>query len=140
MRIWEGNQLYFRPDSYTYVGGLSYHYSFDGTNCSYREYDNEGNLLTSRTLAQDYEKKSYVARSRTKALGAAGLKYEPFALAGGAIALNVSLQDTTKGFTGDAQFGSTRPEHSGEFTKTIQNAAPFYKSLLNDGFQIAPNP
>jgi hypothetical protein len=50
------------------------------------------------------------------------------------------LQNTSLGFIGGASFGNTRPEHSGEFTKPIQNTVPFYKELLKDGFLITPNP
>lgn len=138
--IWEGNQLHFRPDSFTYLGGVTYRYSFDGTDCFCRQYDSEGRLLTSRTLLQDYEKKAYVARSRTKAVGAAGLVNAPHALTGGSVALNVNLQDSSLGFVGGARFLDTRPEHSGEFNKNIQNTVPFYQQLLQTGFQISPTP
>ncbi len=137
---WEGNQLDYKPDTYIYFGGFNYRYSFDGTNCFYNEYAGNGSLLTSRTLTEDFEKKAYVARSRTKAVGAAGLAHDPNALTGGAITNNISLQNTSLGFIGGASFGNTRPEHSGEFTKPIQNTVPFYKELLKDGFLITPNP
>jgi hypothetical protein len=137
---WEGNQLLMKPDAWTYSDDFSYRYLFDGTNCSYLQYDSEGHILADRLLTQDYEKKAFVARSRTKAVGAAGLKYTPFTLTGGTVTLNVSLQDATKGFTGGAQFGNTRSEHSGEFTKNIQAAVPFYQQLLQTGFQISPSP
>lgn len=81
-----------------------------------------------------------VARSRTKAVGAAGLINTPHALTGGSIAVNVNLQDASLGFIGGRKFIDTRPEHSGAFTKTIQNAVPFYQQLLETGFQISPNP
>jgi hypothetical protein len=140
VHTWEGNQLDYKPDTTVYFGGDKYVYSFDGTNCFDNEYDSIGDLLSSRTVTEDFEKKAYIARSRTKAVGAAGLKYEPFALTGGAITNNISLQDATLGFVGDAQFGATRPDHSGEFTKPIQNAVPFYKELLEAGFLITPAP
>ena len=135
---WEGNQLDYKPDTYIYFGGFQYAYSFDGTNCFYKEYDGDGDLLSSRTVTEDFEKKAFVARSRTKAVGAAGLKYEPYALTGGLISTNISLQNTSLGFVGGASFGNTRSDHSGEFTKPIQNAIPFYRVLLDAGFDIAP--
>jgi hypothetical protein len=138
--VWEGNQSLLRPDWWSYVGGLTYRYSFDGTNCFYTEADGEGHILTSRTLIQDYEKKAYVARSRTKAVGAAGLKYEPYTLTHGAVTNNISLQDASLGFVGGAAFGNTRPEHSGEFTKNVQSTVPFYRELLSEGFLIRQNP
>ena len=91
-------------------------------------------------MTEDFEKKAYVARSHTKAVGAAGLFYIPNALAGGAINNNISLQDASLGFVGGDAFGRTRPDHSGEFQRPIQTTTPFYKKLLNDGFLIAPNP
>jgi len=140
IHTWEANQLDYKPDTFVYIGGVNYKYSFDGTNCFYSLMSSSGTVLSSRTLTDDFEKKSYVARSRTKAVGAAGLKYTPNALTGGQIAANVSLQDTTLGFVADAQFGPTRPDHSGEFSKTIQNAIPFYTQLLQQGFKITPAP
>jgi hypothetical protein len=136
---WEGNQLRYKPDVFTFPGGDTYIYSFDGTNCFFGDYY-LGTTLQYRTITEDFEKKAYVARSRTKAIGAAGLKYAPFALASGSISNNISLQDSTLGFVGGAAFGATRPDHSGEFTKQIQNLGPFYKELLNDGFLITPAP
>jgi len=79
-----------------------------------------------------------VARSRTKAIGAAGLKYAPFALTHGSITNNVNLQDASLGFVGGAAFGSNRAEHGGELNKTIQNAMPFYRNLLETGFKLHP--
>jgi hypothetical protein len=133
---WEGNQLLFKPDASFSAPGWKY--SFDGTNCFYLTTDHSGLAVSSRTLTEDFEKKAFVARSRTKAVGAAGLKYSPFALAGGVVSTNISLQDPSLGFVGGATFGNTRPEHSGEFTKPIQNAIPFYYYLLKQGFQLQP--
>ncbi len=118
--MWEGNQFQ-KPQQFTYPGDLSANYSFDGTNCFYDVYNLYGTIITNRILTEDFEKKSFVARSRTKAVGAAGLKYTPFALTGGVISTNVSLQDSSRGFIGGAVFGNTRPDHSGEFQKPIQN-------------------
>ena len=135
---WEGTQKATRPDHSFGVPGWDYY--FDGTNCFYEITDENGLPISTRMLTQDYEKKSYVARSRTKAVGAAGLKYAPFALTRGAITNNISLQDASLGFVGAAAFGATRAEHSGEFTKSIQNSVPFYRELLKDGFLIIQNP
>jgi hypothetical protein len=139
-QMWEGNQHDYKPDSFTYFGGFNYQYSFDGTNCFYKTYNSIGGLLSNRTVTEDFEKKAYAARSRTKAVGAAGLLYSPNALTGGAIMNNVSLQDASLGFAGGAAFGRTRPDHSGEFQRSIQTTTPFYKELLKDGFLITPNP
>lgn len=135
--MWEGNQHDYKPDRFTYPGPISVTYSFDGTNC----YFNEAGIfstITNRLITEDFEKKAFVARSRTKAVGAAGLKYAPFALTGGLVSTNISLQDANLGFVGGAQFGNSRPEHSGEFTKPIQNTTPFYFQLLKTGFQMQP--
>lgn len=135
---WEFAQKYTRPDqSYTIP---NFTYDFDGTNCFFKEIDDNGLTISSRTLTQDFEKKSYVARSRTKAIGAAGLKYSPYALAGGAITANVSLQDASLGFVGGAQFGNSREDHSGEVKKPIQCTTPLYKEFLNEGFLISSPP
>jgi hypothetical protein len=134
---WEQAQLDLRPDQYFVMGTIEVEYTFDGTNCYFTE-QSQFSTITNRLLTQDYEKKSYVARSRTKALGAAGLKYTPYTLAGGVISTNISLQDASLGFVGGAQFNDTRPDHGGEFFKPIQNTTPFYYYLLQQGFQIQP--
>jgi pimeloyl-ACP methyl ester carboxylesterase len=139
LHAWEGNQLRYRPDVFTYPGGDTYTYSYDGTNCFF-DLTVGVTSLAHRSILEDFEKKAYVARSRTKAVGAAGLKYDPFALTQGSISNNISLQDTSLGFVGGAAFGTTRPDHSGEFTKDIQDASPFYSALLQDGFLIISNP
>jgi len=138
VHTWEGNQLDYKPDTYIYFGNFNYSYSFDGTNCFYTQRNLYGDAITNRLVTEYFEKKSYVARSRTKAVGAAGLAHDPFALTGGVISTNVSLQDTDLGFVGGASFGNTRPEHSGEFTKPIQDTTPFYFQLLKTGFQLQP--
>lgn len=134
---WEQAQLLLRPDQYFVMGTIEVEYTFDGTNCYYTE-QSQFSTITNRMLTQDYEKKSYVARSRTKALGAAGLKYTPYTLAGGVISTNISLQDASLGFVGGAQFNDTRADHGGEFFKPIQDTTPFYYYLLQQGFQIQP--
>jgi hypothetical protein len=138
LHMWEGNQLLYKPDHSLVNPG--WEYTFDGTNSFFRFTDENGLPISSRTLTEDFEKKAYVARSRTKAVGAAGLKYAPFTLTQGSITNNISLQDASLGFVGGAAFGATRPEHSGEFTKNIQNTVPFYTELLKDGFLIIQNP
>jgi len=137
LQMWEGNQHDYKPDRFTYPTGFQYFYSFDGTNCYYDEYF-EGINTTHRLVTEDFEKKAYVARSRTKGIGAAGLKHAPFALTGGVISTNVSLQDINLGFVGGLQFGNTRPDHSGEFQRPIQTVIPFYFQLLKTGFQLQP--
>ena len=74
----------------------------------------------------------------TKGIGAAGLKYAPFALTGGVISTNVSLQDASLGFIGAAKFGASRADHSGEFQRPIQTTTPFYFQLMKTGFQLQP--
>jgi hypothetical protein len=117
-------------------------YYFEGTNCFFEFTDSEGLPLpySTRLLTQDYEKKAYVARSRTKAIGAAGLKYAPYALAHGSITNNISLQDASLGFVGGAAFGNSRADHGGQVYKTIQNSGTYYKQLLQVGFQIERAP
>lgn len=140
---WEYGQKFLRPDhslASLLLPVPAWYYSFDGTNCFLYNFNIYGGLTSSRLLTQDFEKKSYVARSRTKAVGAAGLEYPPYALTAGVVSTNISLQDATLGFVGGAKFGDSLADHSGEFTKPIQDTTPFYKELLNEGFLIAPSP
>ena len=101
--IWEGNQLDYRPDHTITTAG--WFYDFDGTNCFLNIRDGNGKFSATRTLTEDFEKKAYVARSRTKAVGAAGLTHDPNALTGGVITTNISLQDINLGFVGGAVLG-----------------------------------
>jgi hypothetical protein len=134
---WEGNEL-TKPNIFIF-GVITETYSFDGLNCYSTEVNIiSGSVVTNRLISEDFEKKSFVARSRTKAIGAAGLKYDPFTLTGGSISTNLSLQDASLGFVGGAQFGNTRPDHSGEFQKPVQDTVPFYFYLLQRGFQLQP--
>ena len=59
--------------------------------------------------------KAFVARSRTKAVGA--LDY-----IGGPIGAKVNLHD-------DYGFGNTQPDHSGQFTRNIQKLSSLYKKM-----------
>ena len=59
--------------------------------------------------------KSFVTRSRTKAVGA--IDYT-----GGPIGAQVSLRD-------NYGFGNTRPDHSGQFTRNIQKLDALYKRM-----------
>jgi len=141
--MWEGNQSLFKPDhSITAAGGSYSSYSFDGVNCSLdvsqSHPDGGQQIVYSRTITEDFEKKAFVAGSRSKAVGAAGLKYSPFTLTGGVIGLNVSLQDPNRGFVNNFAFGNTRPDHSGEFQRPIQTVLPFYRQLLQTAFSIGP--
>jgi hypothetical protein len=59
--------------------------------------------------------KAFVARSRTKAVGA--LDY-----AGGPIGAKINLRD-------DYGFGRERSDHSGQFTRNIQKLGSLYKKM-----------
>ena len=132
LHAWEGNQHDYKPDNFWFTNGPKY--SFDGENC-YATF-----LFTMGYVVRDeHEKKAFVARSRSKAVGGQGTERSA-ALTGGSISQNVNLRDEAAGFTGNRKFGNTRSEHSGAFTKPIQYAVPFYESLLSEGFQIQPLP
>jgi hypothetical protein len=134
-RMWVGNQYSLKPYYYSNAGGTAA-YSFNGANCSLTDYGPDGFPISTTLVTDDHEKKAFVARSRTRAAGQAGLKYTPYTLTSGSITNNINLQDATLGFVGGAQFGNSMAEHSGEFTKPIQTAMPFYRQLLESGFKI----
>ena len=60
---------------------------------------------------------AFIARTRTKAVGA-------LAGVGGVISQEVQLNSNTY------QFGTTRPDHSAEFTRNIQVLQPFYRLVF----------
>jgi hypothetical protein len=122
---WVKNQYWFRPD-----GGVGWTYWFDGVNCFYTTW-------TTRTLTDQFEIMSYVARSRSRAVGAQGTAVGG-ALTGGTISSNIGLEDGNFGFSGPLSFTESRSDHSGEFERSIQLTGPFYYNLLTYGFLI-PN-
>jgi hypothetical protein len=132
LHAWEGNQHDYKPDNFWLTNGPKY--SFDGQKCYATFLFSVGYVVV-----DEHEKKAFVARSRSKAVGGQGTERSA-ALTGGSISQNVNLRNEAAGFTGNRKFGDTRPEHSGAFTKPIQYAVPFYRSLLSDGFQIPPLP
>jgi hypothetical protein len=93
---------------------LGHNYYFEVTNRqSYALFDNDEYLVTGLL-----EAKPMVARTRSSAIGAQGGVR-------GAINTNSSVNlQTTFGF------GSTREEHSAQFTRSIQTAKGYYDAVL----------
>lgn len=70
-----------------------------------------------RFVTTPYESMSFVARSRSKALGARGD-------VNGVIRENYDI-----GIGSPTDLRDKRPDHSGEFTRRIQQLQPFYQRL-----------
>jgi hypothetical protein len=101
---WEAGQLQFKPWS-------AYNYSSDGTN-GFRLIGAQTNLITNL-----HELMSFVALPRSKAVGAQpGVR--------GVISGNELDLRTAFGFDGE------RFDHSGQFTRSVQQATDFYLQLL----------
>ncbi len=112
---WEEDQRSQKPEAF--ISGPSYLYQ--PTNQVSTAYYN----FSSYTVTDMQEIKSMVARSRTKAVGAqAGVQK----VVGGQLDLGATFN-----------FGNTRPEHSGQFTKPIQTILGYYNAVL---IQIQPEP
>jgi pimeloyl-ACP methyl ester carboxylesterase len=109
---WEKNQIDYKPDG---SGGAIYNPLWN------YEYDlNQPLPLRAwiastkwRYVTDSWEMKAFVARSRTKAVGA-------FA-GGGSIGSTENLRDFG--------FGNQRPDHSGQFTRNVQQVDLLYKRM-----------
>jgi pimeloyl-ACP methyl ester carboxylesterase len=114
---WEANQEDYKPDGEV-VGAVhdaAWSYQYDSTYpLNQRAWVLSGEY---RNVTDSWEMKSFVARSRTKAVGA--IDYT-----GGPIGAQVSLRD-------NYGFGNTRPDHSGQFTRNIQKLDALYKRMRN---------
>jgi predicted esterase len=113
---WKENQRTQKPEAF--IGGPSYiYYPSNETSIAYYTFG------SSYTVSDWQESRAMVARSRTAAVGAqSGLS--------GNIKGQVDLQASFN-------FGSTRAEHSAEFTRPIQSSLGYYQAILN---QIQPTP
>jgi pimeloyl-ACP methyl ester carboxylesterase len=112
---WESNQINYKPDGEVAgaVHDASWSYQYDPTYpLNQRAWVLSGEY---RNVIESWEMKAFVARSRTKAAGV--LDYT-----GGPIGAKINLRD-------DYGFGNTRPEHSGQFTRSIQKLDPLYKKM-----------
>jgi pimeloyl-ACP methyl ester carboxylesterase len=112
---WEKNQINYKPDGEVEgaVHDAAWSYHCDPTHpLNQRAWVLSGEY---RNVTDSWEMKSFVARSRTKAVGA--IDYT-----GGPIGAKVNLRD-------DYGFGNTRPDHSGQFMRNIQKLAALYKRM-----------
>jgi hypothetical protein len=105
---WEKNEVDFKPDT---IGGGVYEYR--GSGQSYFVLPSES---TERHVLNAYESMSFVARPRSKAAGA-----EPH---------NVDVFGSVLDLRTACGFGRGVDDHSGQFTRPIQQLAVFYKRML----------
>jgi hypothetical protein len=115
---WEKNQLDYKPDGaipgVIHAGSWSYHY--DPTYPATYPLNERAWVVSgaSRNVIDSWEMKAFVARSRTRAVGAVAHL--------GFFRENVNLK-TTYGF------GNSRPDHSGQFTRDIQTLNALYQKV-----------
>jgi len=112
---WEKNQINYKPDGEIdgVVHDASWSYQYDPT----YPLDRRASVLAGiyRYVTDSWEMKAFVARSRSKAVGALGY-------AGGPIGAKINLRD-------DYGFGNSRQDHSGQFTRNIQKVDALYKKM-----------
>jgi len=120
LQVWEGNQELYKPDSLPDFN-TAYKYSRDGA----LPLEMRGQIYTKitgfvlRYAALPYESMAFIARSRSKALGARqGVR--------GIIAENYNI-----GAGSLTNLGDERRDHSGEFERHIQQLHPFYQRLAD---------
>ncbi len=107
---WEKNQIDYKPDDPPGVGRYSYDPQSRGS-VSYTPSE------TTRSVSDPHESMAFLARTRTKAVGA-------LPGVGGAVFEEVNLRDAPY------NFGRTRPEHSAQFNRNIQQTDAFYKTVF----------
>lgn len=119
---WEINQVDSKPDDPVGVGQYSY---FSGLPVGYTgPIPLGGSVYYSifqaaiRAVTDPHESMAFVARTRTKAVGA-------LTGVGGAISQEINLGEGTV-----YDFGRSRPDHSAEFTRNIQVLQPFYRFVF----------
>jgi hypothetical protein len=115
---WINNQELCKPENlgYPIPREVGTRYTWDsGTQLGVLYY---ANGFLHRTVGDPQESMSFIARSRTEALGRVAT--------GGSIGQN---QNVGAGTTFDVPFGDARTDHSGEFTRPIQQLNSFYNYL-----------
>jgi pimeloyl-ACP methyl ester carboxylesterase len=117
---WEKNQIDYKPD-----GGIpgpihagTWRYFYDSSVPSTLPLQQRAsvNSTVNRNVTDSWEMKAFVARSRTKAVGA-------FPNGNAAFTQNVNLNSAPY------NFGRERPDHSGQFTRDIQKVDALYYTI-----------
>ena len=111
---WEANQRDYKPDDLP-VGPGSYQYAPAATPPDHRG-SVSFTLSVGRFVTDPHEMMAFIARPRSRAVGAEGRTGSP--IRGG-----VNLEGSSYGF------GNKRYDHSGQFNRTIQVLQPFYRKL-----------
>ena len=116
---WIFNQQHYKPEDLAYdtdpIVGTKYEWN-GATDIGVLYY---ANGFLHRTVIDPQESMSFIARSRTEALGRVSTV--------GSITQN---QNVGPGTTFPIPFGGTRDDHSGEFTRPIQQLNGFYNYLF----------
>jgi hypothetical protein len=122
---WLAWQFSYKPRDRTISGDINFEYRYTPTATEgqrlklYRYTDStHGTVSAERLLADAHEAMGFLARTRSLPIGAD-------TQAGGIVDTTVNLQ-STYGFT------DSRGDHSGQFTRTIQNVRPFYQRIVQE--------
>jgi hypothetical protein len=112
---WEKNQIDYKPDGAIplVIHAISWRYFYNANAASVPAAQRAFVDSLSRYVTDSWEMKAFVARSRTKAVGAFR--------GGGSVGPTENLRDF--GFT------NARSDHSGQFTRNIQVVDSLYKKL-----------
>lgn len=118
---WEANEESYKPDG---NAGTDWHYRYYPTRTNLNERaTQEFTFFAGRFVTDSYEMKSFVARPRSKAVGAVeGTTANP--LPGGAINGDVNLRT-------DFGFGREDYDHSGQFNRRIQEVDELYSRIFD---------
>jgi hypothetical protein len=108
---WEANQLDYKPDDPPGVG----RYSYDSQNQGSVSYTLSE---TTRKVGDPHESMAFIARTRTKAVGA-------LPSVGGVVSREVNLG------VAPYNFGRNRADHSAQFNRNIQQTDAFYKTVFD---------
>ncbi len=130
---WESNQLGYKPDGAYQAQSWYYGYSASNPlqqrgwlwNINFSIIPSISGVVPPQSLGAEhyrlvsdsFEMKAFIARSRTKAVGAIDSVGSP-------IGASVNMQDRYG-------FRNSRPDHSGQFTRRIQQVFTLYKDLYD---------
>jgi hypothetical protein len=107
---WEKNEVSFKPDT---LGGGTYRYQSSGV--SYFDLPSDG---TTRQIVDVDESLSFVARPRSRAVGTE--------------THNASVFGSVLNLQATCNFGAGVNDHSGQFTRPIQQLKPFYARMMDE--------
>jgi hypothetical protein len=121
---WEKNQIDYKPDRFNAIDALAGDYLYSSTLPAGERVSVNwsptiaGTYLTSRPVSDIHESMAFAARSRSKAAGAE--------------LHNATVFGSVLNLESACNFGAGVDDHSGQFTRSIQELGPFYRRMADE--------